>query len=173
MTGIECERAARVYQQFVRATYRITFDNQAGSCIAMLGPRRRIADSEATEFGHLAEQSSRGAIEGAAKTAQCEAHHKVDRGGASQTALSLPAFSLDVPAREMPRLRRRKPDGSDTCKSVQRSAWALTDGIYVGIRNRFNHEDYKDIDEQTALEYVPALSVFARWVDDAEVQTAP
>ena len=50
MTGIECERAARVYQQFVRATYRITFDNQAGSCIAMLGAvfarchRRRCED---------------------------------------------------------------------------------------------------------------------------------
>lgn len=173
MTGIDCERAARVHQQFVRATYRITFDNQPGSCIAMLEPRRRIADSEATEFGHLAEQAARGAIEGAAKKAQYEAQQKVDRGGASQTALSKLALSLDVPAREMPRLRRRKPDGTDTHKSAQRGAWALADGIYAGIRNPFNHEDHRDIDEQTALEYVAALSVFARWVDDAEVETTP
>ncbi|WP_349318949.1 TIGR02391 family protein [Mycolicibacterium canariasense] len=43
----------------------------------------------------------------------------------------------------------------------------------AGIRNPFNHEGHMDIDEQRALEYLAALSVLARWVDDAEVETAP
>ena len=63
-------------------------------------------------------------------------------------------------------------DGSDTYKSVQRGAMALAEGIYAGIRNPFDHDDPKDIDEQVALEYLAALSVLARWVDEATVEDA-
>jgi hypothetical protein len=66
-----------------------------------------------------------------------------------------------------------KPDGSDTYKSVQRGAMALAEGIYTGIRNPFNHEDPRDIEEQIALEYLAALSVLARWVEESTVEVAP
>lgn len=115
----------------------------------------------------------RSAVEDAAKKLNAETQNKVGRRDISETDLFKQAFSLDAPANGRPRLRRRKPDDTDTYKSVQRGAWALAEGVYAGIRNPFNHEDPRDVDEQTALEYLAALSVLARWVDDAEVETAP
>jgi hypothetical protein len=61
-------------------------------------------------------------------------------------------------------------DGSDTYKSMQRGAMALAEGVYAGIRNPLIHADPQDIDEQVGLEYLAALSVPARWVDEAEVE---
>ncbi len=115
----------------------------------------------------------RSAVEDAAKKVNAETQNKVGRRDISETELFKQAFSLEPAASGKSRLRRRKPDDTDTYKSVQRGAWALAEGIYAGIRNPFNHEDPKDIDEQTGLEYLAALSVLARWVDDAEVETAP
>jgi len=63
-------------------------------------------------------------------------------------------------------------DGSDTYRSLQRGAMALAEGIYAGIRNPLNHEAPADLSEQVALEYLAALSVLARWVDDAIVEEA-
>ena len=64
------------------------------------------------------------------------------------------------------------PDGSNTYRSMQRGARALAEGIYAGIRNPFNHESPHDIDEQVALEYLAALSILARWVDESELEEA-
>lgn len=115
----------------------------------------------------------RSAVEDAAKKLNAETQNKVGRRDVSETDLFKQAFSLDAAAPEKARLRRRTPDGSDTYRSMQRGAMAIAEGIYAGIRNPFNHDDPKDIDEQTGLEYLAALSVLARWVDDAEVETAP
>lgn len=114
----------------------------------------------------------RSAVEDGAKKVNAETQNKVGRRDVSETDLFKQAFSLDAATTGKARLRRRKPDGSDTYKSMQRGAWALAEGIYAGIRNPFNHEDPKDIDEQTGLEYLAALSVLARWVDEAEVEIA-
>lgn len=115
----------------------------------------------------------RSAVEDAAKEVNAETQNKGGRRDVSETNLFKHAFSLDAPTPGRSRLRRRKPDGADTYKSVRRGTWALAEGIYAGIRNPFNHENPEDIDEQTGLEYLAALSVLARWVDDAEVETAP
>ena len=115
----------------------------------------------------------RSAAEDAAKKVNAETQNKVRRRDVSETDLFKQAFSLDTAAPGKSRLRRRKPDGSETYKSVQRGAWAMAESVYAGIRNPFNHEDPKDIDEQIGLEYLAALSVLARWVDDAEVETTP
>lgn len=113
----------------------------------------------------------RSAVEDAAKKVNAETQNKVGRRNLSETKLFQEAFS-DKPAElGKPRLRRMANDGSDTYKSVQRGAMALAEGIYAGIRNPFNHEDPKDIDEQVALEYLAALSVLARWVDEATLES--
>lgn len=115
----------------------------------------------------------RSAVEDVAKKLNAaETQNKVGRRDVSETDLFKQAFSLEGAVPGKARLRRRVPDGSDAYKSVQRGAMALAEGIYAGIRNPFNHEDPKDIDEQTGLEYLASLSVLARWVDDAEVETA-
>lgn len=114
----------------------------------------------------------RSAVEDAAKKVNAETQNKIDRRDVSETKLFQEAFSIDPPAAGRKRLRRMANDGSDTYKSVQRGAMAFAEGIYAAIRNPFNHEDPKDIDEQVALEYLAALSVLAHWVDESNVETA-
>lgn len=114
----------------------------------------------------------RSAVEDAAKKVNAEAQNKVGRRNLSETKLFQEAFSEKPAEPGKARLRRIEPDGSDTYKSMQRGAMALAEGIYAGIRNPFNHEDPKDIGEQVALEYLAALSVLARWVDESTVEDA-
>jgi hypothetical protein len=114
----------------------------------------------------------RSAVEDAAKKVNAETQNKIGRREISETDLFKQAFSLDAPSSSKARLRRMKDDGSETYKSMQRGAMALAEGIYAGIRNPFNHADPKDIGEQVALEYLAALSVLARWVDESTVVIA-
>lgn len=114
----------------------------------------------------------RSAVEDAAKKVNAEAQNKVGRPNLSETKLFQEVFSEKPAEPGKARLRRMKPDGSDTYKSMQRGAMALAEGIYAGIRNPFNHDDPKDIGEQVALEYLAALSVLARWVDESTVENA-
>lgn len=62
----------------------------------------------------------RSAVEGAAKKVNAETQNKIGRRDVSETDLFKQAFSLDAATPGRARLRRRKPDGSDTYKSVQR-----------------------------------------------------
>ncbi|HVW88418.1 MAG TPA: TIGR02391 family protein [Gaiellaceae bacterium] len=114
----------------------------------------------------------RSAVEDAAKKVNAETQNKVGRRDLSETKLFQEAFSIDPPSAGKPRLRRMQNDGSDTYKSVQRGAMAFAEGIYAGVRNPLSHEASQDLDEQVALEYLAALSVLARWVDEATLEAA-
>ncbi|MDU5353582.1 MAG: TIGR02391 family protein [Eggerthella sp.] len=112
----------------------------------------------------------RSAVEDAAKKVNAETQNKLHRRDVSETSLFNEAFSEDPPSPGRPRLRRMKPDGSSTYRSEQRGARALAEGIYAGIRNPLNHESPHDLEEQIALEYLAALSILARWVDESELE---
>lgn len=47
---------------------------------------------------------------------------------------------------------------------------AFAEGVFSGIRNPLGHEYGFDLTEQQALEYLAALSVLARWVDEATIE---
>jgi uncharacterized protein (TIGR02391 family) len=113
----------------------------------------------------------RSAVEDAAKKVNAETQNKLGRRDLSETKLFQEAFSENAPSTARPRLRRMPDDGSDTYKSVQRGARALAEGIYAGIRNPLSHEPDQDLSEQVALEYLAALSVLARWVDESNVES--
>lgn len=114
----------------------------------------------------------RSAVEDALKKVNAETQNKVKRRDISETRLFQESFSENPPQMGKPRLRRMVNDGSDTYKSLQRGAMALAEGIYAGIRNPLNHEAPSDLSDQVALEYLAALSVLARWVDEAGVEEA-
>lgn len=114
----------------------------------------------------------RSAVEDAAKKVNAETQNKVTRRDLSEIKLFQEAFSEKAAELGKARLRRMRPDDSDTYKSVQRGAMALAEGIFAGIRNPLSHEAGQDLDEQTALEYLAALSVLARWVDESSVEHA-
>lgn len=110
----------------------------------------------------------REAVEGAIRKLNAEVQNKVGRRDVSETDLFKQAFSRDAAAPGKARLRRMADDGSKTFESVQRGAMNFAEGVFAGIRNPLSHEADQEISEQEALEYLAALSVLARWVDNAE-----
>lgn len=112
----------------------------------------------------------REAVEGAVRKLNAETQNKLGRQDLGEVDLFKQAFSLDPADAGKPRLRRVPSDESKTYRSVQRGAIAFAEGIFAGIRNLLAHEANLDMSEQEALEYLAALSVLARWVDDSELE---
>lgn len=119
------------------------------------------------QSGHFRE-----AVGGSVRKLNAEAQNKVGRRDLSETKLFQESFSDKPAAAGKARLRRMNPDDSDTYKSVQRGAMAFAEGIFAGIRNPLSHEVDQELTEQEALEYLAALSVLARWVDESTVEVS-
>ncbi|WNI12104.1 TIGR02391 family protein [Corynebacterium sp. Z-1] len=119
------------------------------------------------QSGHYRE-----AIGGAIRKLNAEAQNKVGRRDLSETKLFQESFSDKPATAGKARLRRMNPDDSDTYKSVQRGAMAFAEGIFAGIRNPLSHEAGQELTELEALEYLAALSVLARWVDESTVEVS-
>ena len=58
----------------------------------------------------------------------------------------------------------------ESASGMQAAVNNFAAGCYQGIRNPAAHEHEVDWDEQTALEYLAALSVLARWIDKAQFE---
>ncbi|MEI2270235.1 TIGR02391 family protein [Microbacterium sp. No. 7] len=114
----------------------------------------------------------REAVEGAIRKLNAEAQNKLGRRDVSETDLFNQAFSEQSAAAKNPRLHRMPDDGGKTFKSVQRGARMFAEGVFAGIRNPLAHEIDQEMPEQQALEYLAALSVLARWVDESTLEVA-
>lgn len=89
----------------------------------------------------------------------------------SDRELMQDAWSLNPPKPGSPRLRMPGEDPtSKTWKSRQEGALYLGIGWYSGVRNPAIHE-VDPTDRQVALEQLAALSLLARWIEEAEVRT--
>lgn len=119
------------------------------------------------QSGHFRE-----AVEGDIRKLNAETQNKLGRRDLSETDLFNQAFSEQPPAINSPRLHRMFDNGGKTFKSVQRGARMFAEGVFAGIRNPLAHEAEQEMSEQQALEYLAALSVLARWVDDSTVEVA-
>ena len=89
----------------------------------------------------------------------------------SEADLFKQAFSLDAPKTKAPRLRVVPDDGSKTYQSVHRGVMAYAEGCYAAIRNPVAHSE-GELSEDEGLEQLAALSVLARWVDQAQLSSA-
>lgn len=119
------------------------------------------------QSGHFRE-----AVEGAIRKLNAETQNKLGRRDVSEADLFNQAFSEQPPAVKNPRLHRMPDDDSKTFKSVQRGARMFAEGVFAGIRNPLAHEADREMPEQQALEYLAALSVLARWVDESTLEVA-
>lgn len=119
------------------------------------------------QSGHYRE-----AVGGAIRKLNAETQNKLGRRDLSETKLFQEAFTEKPASVGKARLRRMKPEASDTYKSVQRGAMAFAEGVFAGIRNPLSHEADQELTEQEALEYLAALSVLARWVDESTVEVS-
>ncbi|MEQ8438771.1 MAG: TIGR02391 family protein [Ilumatobacter fluminis] len=114
----------------------------------------------------------REAVQAAATHVELQLRLKVGREDLSGPQLSDQAFSLDPPRDTNPRLRFvRFESGTDDYRSAHVGAAAFAKGCFLAIRNLTTHR-LDPLLEAEALEFLAALSVFARWVDEAEVATS-
>lgn len=112
------------------------------------------------------------AVDAAARSVNAFLQNKVGRRDASDAGLVGECFSLKQPTPEAPRLRLMSDDSSKTYQNVHEGAVAFGRGCFTAIRNVLAHEfgtGLAEPPEQSALEYLAAFSVLARWIDSAEV----
>jgi uncharacterized protein (TIGR02391 family) len=122
-------------------------------------PAARLWDS-----GHYRE-----AVGAAASVVDENLKAKLGRADISGVDLVTQAFTKDEPGPDSPRLRF--PDvepGSQEWTSRHEGARNFGVGCMQAIRNP-SHHGTEESDEQVALEQLAALSVLARWIDEAEV----
>lgn len=93
---------------------------------------------------------------------------KIGRLDISEIDLFNQAFSIDPPELGKSRLRLMDDDGSRTFGSLHRGVRAFAEGCYAAIRNPISHTPGQ-MSQTEALEQLAALSVLARWVDEAKV----
>jgi hypothetical protein len=117
------------------------------------------------QSGHFGE-----AVEAAAKKLNAEAQNKVSRRDVSETSLFQQCFSDDDPQEGKPRLRLPDDDGGRTAQNVRRGIRAFAEGCFAAIRNPAAH-DGGEMSETDALERLAALSMLARWLDQATLLT--
>lgn len=111
----------------------------------------------------------RQAVQAAATSVEnwLRAKTKVHQGSVASLVGS--AFSSAQPTGKSPRLRFPDigPTDSDAWKNAHEGAAAFGRGCFLRIRNLYTHQNGET--EQVDLEALAALSLLARWIDEAEL----
>ena len=113
------------------------------------------------------------AVHAAAEVISQKTKVKLGRRDITGTSLYSSAFSLDPPKPGEPRLRFPSVDeqDKDTWRSAHQGAMHLGMACSLGIRNRQAHKTADRLTEQEALEQLGALSILARWVENAVLES--
>jgi uncharacterized protein (TIGR02391 family) len=111
------------------------------------------------------------AVLAAAKAVNSQLQAKVKRRDVSEADLVKQAFSEKSPESGKPRLRFTSIEDEKTRDSVRGGVLEFGSGCFRAIRNPVGHlpNDEIEMTEQEALERLAALSLLARFIDDADV----
>jgi hypothetical protein len=112
------------------------------------------------------------AVQAAATAINAHTQTKLSRRDVADDKLMQEAFSTNAPGPGRPRLRCPGDPADPTVQSRQRGALQYAVGCFYAIRNPATHQS-GEWDQQVALEYLAALSVLARWIDDWTLDTTP
>lgn len=114
------------------------------------------------------------AVLAAAKAVNSQLQAKVSRRDVSEADLVKQAFSEKAPEPGKPRLRFNAIEDEKTRESMRGGALKFGSGCFCAIRNPVGHLPNEQIEmtEHEALERLAALSLLARFIDDADVETA-
>lgn len=112
------------------------------------------------------------AVLAAAKVVNSLLQQKLNRRDVSEAKLVREAFSESGAAPGRSRLRFSHIEDRQTRESLRQGAMDFGAGCFAAIRNPVGHlpNDQFDLPEQQALERLAALSLLARWVDEASVE---
>lgn len=113
----------------------------------------------------------RQAVEEAARAIEIQLRAKLALSSGSGAPLVTSAFSAKAAKVDEPRLRFNEfTPGSDSWTNAHEGAMSFGRGCMMRVRNLYTHGH--DPSEQEALEALAALSLLARWIDEAEVEEA-
>jgi Protein of unknown function (Hypoth_ymh) len=115
----------------------------------------------------------RAAVQAAATAVEMQLKAKLDRYDLSGDPLVTEAFSIAPPQPGKPRLRFTGvgPPAGSLWRDAHVGAMNFGKGCMMGIRNVVSH-DTSEPQPEIALEQLAALSILARWIDAASLQTA-
>jgi uncharacterized protein (TIGR02391 family) len=114
------------------------------------------------------------AVLAAAKAVNSLLQQKLNRRDVSESKLVREGFSERPPAAGKPRMRFTKVGDEQARESLRQGAMDFGAGCFAAIRNPVGHlpNDQVELSEQDALERLAALSLLARWIDQASVEVA-
>jgi hypothetical protein len=111
------------------------------------------------------------AVLAAAKEVNSILQTKLGRRDLSEYKLVTEAFSEKAPAPGKPRLRFSIIEDDQTRESIRQGVMSFGVGCFRAIRNPVGHlrNEEHELTEQEALERLAALSLLARWIEQADV----
>ncbi|WP_420113804.1 TIGR02391 family protein [Pseudactinotalea sp.] len=111
------------------------------------------------------------AIWAAAINLNSRIQQKVGRKDVGEGKLLQEVFSVEDPKPGKPRLRRVGAENLDLFNDMHVGPMNFGKGLFAAVRNPLNHvtADEHQMGEAESLEALAALSLLARWVDEAEV----
>jgi hypothetical protein len=113
------------------------------------------------------------AVLGACSDVEQELRAKLGAVGDTAVSLVSTAFSTKPPSAGSSRLRfAGYVEGTDPWTNAHDGAGNYGRGCFQRIRNLVNHSS-KTVDPSIAIEMLAALSLLARWIDEATLVTAP
>jgi len=114
------------------------------------------------------------AVLAAAKAVNSLLQQKLGRRDVSEVKLVREAFSEKRPVAGRSRLRFYAVTDDQTRESLRQGAMDFGAGCFAAIRNPVGHLPNNEVDlpEQDVLERLAALSLLARWIDEATVERA-
>jgi hypothetical protein len=114
----------------------------------------------------------RQAVAAAAGNLSLKVQSKLDRWDVADDALMTESLSPAAPSHGKPRLRVPATPGRPFEEALQTGALAFARGVFSLLRNPATHNVTEAWPEQRALEALAALSVLARVLDSATVESA-
>lgn len=159
----------------VRAIGAIESDAEVAAALAPVGPRLLAGDLHHVVWASAAELWDQGhrrlALQTAATMVDSHLKAKLDVVKPSDYELVTQAFTpKPKPGAKVLRFTQYLA-GSEDWNSAHQGAMAFGQGCMLAIRNLSTHRPVEP-GSQLALEQLAALSVLARWIDEAEVVVA-
>lgn len=113
------------------------------------------------------------AVLAAAKAVNSLLQRKLGRRDVSEVKLVQEAFSEKPPSADRARLRFDDVGDDQTKESLREGVMSFGVGCFKAIRHPLGHRPEEEIElgEQAALERLAALSLLARWIDEASLVT--
>jgi hypothetical protein len=162
-------------EEVIRVRGAIATRSQAAQIFTAPGPRLSAASLHPWVWNAArdlwADGHHRSAVGNAATAVETMLRERTGRFDVSGAPLVGQVFSIDPPTEGKPRLRLTNDvddPGDQRWKSMHVGAMHFGQGCFEGIRNWAAHT-LDDSEEQVALEYLAALSVFARWIDQSRL----